>query len=39
MAYMAGFPDHAGRPWQRSLSFGGEIVLSPVALGGHALLG
>ncbi|APD48564.1 cytochrome c biogenesis protein CcdA [Synechococcus sp. CS-602] len=40
MAYMAGFPDHAGRPWQRSLSFAGGIVLSLVALGGaSALLG
>jgi cytochrome c-type biogenesis protein len=40
VAYMAGFPGQAGRPWQRSLSFAGGIVLSLVVLGGaSALLG
>ncbi len=33
MAYMAGFPDRSGRPWQRSLSFAAGIVAALVVLG------
>ncbi|MCT0200752.1 cytochrome c biogenesis protein CcdA [Synechococcus sp. CS-1325] len=40
VAYMAGFPGQKSRPWQRSLSFAGGIVLALVVLGGaSALLG